>query len=252
MAIRVAVAGITGRTGRWVAQGLAETPDMELVGGLSRHHGGQSLKEALGLPGGAGEKKVWSSLEELLDREGVDVLVDFTVAEAARSLLPQALSRGLKVVSGTTGLGEGDFKALEEAARRHRQVILHAPNFSLGALLLERMAALAARWLPEVEVVEIHHPGKKDRPSGTALALKAAMEKAGARQPVPLHSVRLPGWVAHHRVLFGSRGEALTLSHDVLSREAFLPGVLVAVRGVMRVETPGLYRDLWPFLEGKG
>ncbi|MDI3270468.1 MAG: 4-hydroxy-tetrahydrodipicolinate reductase [Bacillota bacterium] len=252
MSIRVAVSGITGRTGRWVAQGITETTDMELVGGVALHHGGRDLEQVLGIPGPAGKRKVFPSLEELLQREEADVLVDFTLAEAASSLVPQALSRGLSVVSGTTGLQEEDLALWDRQARRSGKAVIHVPNFSLGALILERMAVLASRWLPQAEVVEIHHPGKKDRPSGTALALKEAMEEAGAQGPVPLHSLRLPGWVAHHRVFFGSRGETLTLSHDVLSREAFVPGVLVAVRGAVRVERPGLYRDLWPFLEGKG
>jgi 4-hydroxy-tetrahydrodipicolinate reductase len=155
---------------------------------------------------------------------GHDVAVDFTRPDAAAGNVLAALGRGVPVVVGTTGLGNDDLDAIDDAARERGLACLFAPNFAVGAVLMMRFAAQAARYLPRAEIVELHHDSKLDAPSGTAKATAALLGKG-----TPIHSVRLPGLVAHQEVLFGGQGQLLTIRHDTLSREAFVPGVLLAL-----------------------
>jgi 4-hydroxy-tetrahydrodipicolinate reductase len=158
------------------------------------------------------------------DLAGLDAAIDFTRADAARVNVERALAAGLPTVVGTTGLGEEDLAALDALARGQGVPCLVAPNFALGAVLMMRFAAQAARALPRAEIVELHNERKVDAPSGTARATAAAIGG-----DVPIHSVRLPGLVAHQEVLLAGEGELLTIRHDALSREAFVPGVLRAL-----------------------
>src|SRR5690606_433702 len=140
-----------------------------------------------------------------------------------------ALTRGVPVVLGTTGI---PFATLEELGREAEQrgiAVLAIPNFSLGAMLMARFSREAAALMAGVEIVELHHATKRDAPSGTALRLAEAIARSAGRESVPIHSVRLPGLVAHHQVIFGSAGETLTIQHDTVSRESFAPGVRMAV-----------------------
>ena len=159
--------------------------------------------------------------------EGHDVAVDFTTPEAVRGNVERALAAGVPCVVGTTGLDDAAWRELGELARERRVAVFHAPNFDLGAILMMRFAAEAARHLPRAEIVELHADTKRDAPSGTA---KATASLVGGE--VPIHSVRLPGLVAHQEVLFGGDGQVLTIRHDTLSREAFVPGVLLALERV--------------------
>jgi 4-hydroxy-tetrahydrodipicolinate reductase len=155
---------------------------------------------------------------------GVDAAVDFTEAGAARANVESCLAAGVPCVVGTTGLREDDLQALDERARTAGVPCLVAPNFAVGAVLMLRFAEEAGRHLPRAEIVEIHHEDKRDAPSGTAKA-------TAARLPgdVEIHSVRLPGVVAHQEVLLAGPGQLLTIRHDAFSREAFAPGVLLAL-----------------------
>ena len=169
---------------------------------------------------------------ELVDRLGdADAMVDFTRPDAVVGNVEAAIEAGVPVVVGTSG---ADLTGVGEQARNAGLVVFHAPNFALGAVLMMRFAAQAAEHFPRAEIVELHHESKVDAPSGTAKATAAVM----GTEPV-IHSVRLPGVVAHQEVLFGGPGELLTIRHDTLSREAFVPGVLLALE---RLETlpPGL------------
>ena len=156
-----------------------------------------------------------------LDLGGVDAVVDFTTPDAVESNVGTALERGVACIVGTTGW---DPDPLAEVARRKGVALFVAPNFAIGAVLMMRFAEEAARHLPRAEIVELHHETKLDAPSGTAKA-------TAARLPgdAPVHSVRLPGLVAHQEVLLGGPGQLLTIRHDALSREAFVPGVLLAL-----------------------
>lgn len=155
---------------------------------------------------------------------GHDAAIDFTRPDAVRANAERALGAGLPTIVGTTGLGESDLAALDALARERSVPCLVVPNFALGAVLMMRFAAEAARALPRAEIVELHNERKVDAPSGTAKATAAAMGG-----DVAIHSVRLPGLVAHQEVLLAGDGELLTIRHDTLSREAFVPGVLHAL-----------------------
>ena len=158
---------------------------------------------------------------EPVELAGLDAAVDFTAPEAAPENVRAALEQGVSCVVGTTGW---DPEPLGELARERGLRLFHAPNFSIGAVLMMRLAAEAAVFMPRVEIVELHNEAKKDAPSGTAKATAARLPSGAA-----IHSVRLPGLVAHQEVLLGAEGELLTIRHDTFAREAFAPGVLLAL-----------------------
>jgi 4-hydroxy-tetrahydrodipicolinate reductase len=190
---------------------------------LFGHEGkvGQALRPALEA---AGHEVVGVGRGDAADPGGVDAAVDFTEAKAARANVAKCLEAGVPSVVGTTGLGDDDLAVFDERARTTGVPCLVAANFAVGAVLMMRFAEEAARLLPRAEIVEIHHESKRDAPSGTA-------KETAARLPgePPIHSVRLPGVVAHQEVLLGGPGQLLTIRHDALSREAFAPGVLLAL-----------------------
>jgi 4-hydroxy-tetrahydrodipicolinate reductase len=155
---------------------------------------------------------------------GHDVAVDFTRPDAAGANMLGALAEGVPAVIGSTGVPVDQLDAIDAAARERGLAALYAPNFAVGAVLMMRFAAQAARYMPRAEIVELHHDTKLDAPSGTAKATAALIGEG-----TPIHSVRLPGLVAHQEVLFGGQGQVLTIRHDSLSREAFVPGVLLAL-----------------------
>jgi 4-hydroxy-tetrahydrodipicolinate reductase len=236
MAIRVILSGVAGRTGREVGRYLAESPHVRLVAGVGERSAGRTLAEVLGIESAEGQ--VAPDLEAAYRAAGgAEVLVDFSHARAAEAMLPVAIRLGLKAVVGTTGLGAEVVAALAPLVERFGGAVALIPNFSLGALLLADLAVAARRRLPSAEIIEMHGSHKRDRPSGTALWLA---ERMGG--DVPIHAVRLPGLVAHHAVLFGGEGETLTIRHDVLSRRAFGPGVLAAVRAIAARQ--GLFTSL--------
>jgi 4-hydroxy-tetrahydrodipicolinate reductase len=158
---------------------------------------------------------------ELVELDDAEAMVDFTIPAAVERNVRAAAERGLPSVVGTSGF---DGEALDAIAREHGVACFHAPNFALGAVLMMRFAAEAAKLMPRAAIVELHHETKLDAPSGTAKATAAAL--GGEAQ---IHSIRLPGLVAHQEVLFGDEGQLLTIRHDTYSREAFVPGVLLAL-----------------------
>jgi len=176
-------------------------------------------------------------------RDGHDVAIDFTRPDAVRRNVEGCLQAGIPCLVGTTGLGPADLASFDELARRREIACFVAPNFAVGAVLMMRFAAQAARYLPRAEIIELHDETKVDAPSGTA---KATAE--GMPGDVAIHSVRLPGLVAHQEVLFGGDGQLLTIRHDTLSREAFAPGVLLALERLGSLP-PGLTVGLENLLE---
>ena len=187
---------------------------------------------------GAGHEVTGVEAGEAFEPSGHDAAVDFTAPGAVLGNATAALAAGVPCVIGTTGLTDDGLARLDELGREHRVACFVAPNFALGAVLMMRFAAEAARSLPRAEIVELHADTKLDAPSGTARATAAAMGG-----DVPIHSVRLPGLVAHQEVILGGLGETLTIRHDTTSREAFVPGVLLAldrVRGLPPGLTVGL------------
>jgi len=163
--------------------------------------------------------------------EGFDAAIDFTRPDAVAANVDRCLGTGVPVVIGTSGF---DHEALDARAREAGVACFHAPNFATGAVLMMRFAEEAARLFPHAEIVELHHESKRDAPSATA---KATAERMGTEPPI--HSVRLPGLVAHQEVVFGGIGETLTIRHDTISREAFVPGVLLALEKLPELP-PGL------------
>ena len=237
----VVVAGATGRVGSVMMSGLAQQPDLEVVGGF-------------------GSANAREELERLAPR--ADVLVDFTTGAAAPGLLLAAVQAGLHVVSGTSGLASHALDDLDQALRKANRGGLWAANFAIGGALMMHFARIAARFMDAAEVIELHHDKKVDAPSGTAVQTARDIRAArgtdlpdprverwtleGARGAVDggvrIHSVRLPGFNAHQEVLFGSLGQVLSIRHDALGREAYLPGVALAVREVPK--RVGLVRGL--------
>jgi 4-hydroxy-tetrahydrodipicolinate reductase len=251
---RVAVFGAGGRMGRTVCQAVAAAPDLELVAGVDPNHEGETLEE-LGVPGTG--LRVLGGLSGLASTEP-EVAVDFTHATAALGNLRWCALSGVHAVVGTTGLSVGDLADLAALFDGVRCNAVVAPNFAIGAVLMMRMAELAAPWFESAEIIELHHDQKVDAPSGTALLTAERMAKAssswapdptqkevleGARgglSPggVRVHSVRLRGLVAHQEVLLGTTGQSLSIRHDSYDRTSFMPGVLLAVRQV--ASRPGL------------
>jgi 4-hydroxy-tetrahydrodipicolinate reductase len=206
--IRVGVAGAAGRMGQAVCAAVDGAGDMELCG---------RADPALGVTLAA----------VLTDGDGVDVVVDFTEPGTALGNARECLAAGVHVVIGTTGF---DVEALRGVGGAN---VFVAPNFAIGAVLMMRFAAEAARHMAAAEIIELHHDGKIDAPSGTAARTAMLMAEAhGGGVPPTIHSVRLPGLVAHQEVILGDLGQTLTIRHDSMNRESFMPGVLLAVRRV--------------------
>jgi 4-hydroxy-tetrahydrodipicolinate reductase len=221
--IRVAVAGAAGRMGQTVCAAVQDAQDMELVG---------RADPLLGV-----------SLAQTLAADDPDVVVDFTQPDTALANALECVRAGVHAVIGTTGFDPAPLEReqSDEAAQgsgRARANVLIAPNFAIGAVLMMRFAAEAARHMAKAEIVELHHDAKLDAPSGTAALTARLMAQAGGRQPPPIHSVRLPGLVAHQEVIFGDLAQTLTIRHDTIGRESFMPGVLLAVRRVATLEHP--------------
>ncbi len=216
--------------GREACAALDAASDVELVGGIVR----SMSSESSGVGTRAGDVRgvaLFDSLDELVDRTHPNVLVDFTHHPVTVDLAMRAISLGVSPVIGATGWSNAEISALDAHCVARGIGAAIVPNFALGAVLAMRFAAEAARWFPTTEIVELHHDGKRDKPSGTA-KLTAHRIEAVAKREVPIHSVRLRGLVAHEEILFGGEGEILTIRHDSLSRTSFMPGMLLAVRGI--------------------
>lgn len=205
--IRVGVSGAAGRMGSAVCAAVEAAEGLELAA---------KADPALG-----------AALADLLGE--LDVVVDFSTPDTALDNATACLEAGVHVVLGTTGF---DLDALREVAERSAANCFVAPNFAIGAVLLMEIAQTIAAHMPECEIVELHHDRKLDAPSGTAKRTAELIEAAGGNVHEPIHSVRLPGLVAHQEVIFGGEGQTLTLRHDSIDRASFMPGVVLAVRRV--------------------
>jgi 4-hydroxy-tetrahydrodipicolinate reductase len=196
-----------------------------------------SSDDTLGEQGSrAAREQRFAGLAEAIETADLQVVVDFTVPTAVRENVLACVRGRVPVVVGTTGLGAADLAEIEQEAESYGVPVLVAPNFAMGAVLMMQFALQAAEHFHACEIVELHHEGKLDAPSGTSrltrLLVEGAWREHGGDQEVPIHSVRLPGLVAHQEVIFGGLGETLTIRHDSLSRESFMPGVLLAVKRV--------------------
>lgn len=232
MSLRIIVSGAQGKVGRCIVEGVKKASDMELVGEVDHQ----------------------DDLRKAIQTNHPDAVIDFTTPEAAFKNAAIIVEENAHPVIGTTGFSHEQIEALIAQCEKKKLGGLIAPNFSIGAVLMMRYAKEAARYLPDVEIIEMHHNTKKDAPSGTAI--KTAEMIASSRTEtenipdpantspargikkfgIPIHSVRLPGLIAHQTVIFGGTGETLTIREDTMSREAFVPGVLLACRKVQKLQ----------------
>jgi 4-hydroxy-tetrahydrodipicolinate reductase len=206
--INVAVSGAAGRMGQTVCEAVEKADDMALVG--------------------RADPLLDTALADVLG--DADVVVDFSTPDATVGNARASLEAGVHCVVGTTG---ADFTPLEGVGEANLFV---APNFAIGAVLMMTFARQAAAHMPECEIVELHHARKVDAPSGTAARTADLVRESGGNVHEPIHSVRLPGLVAHQEVIFGGPGQTLTIRHDSIDRQSFMPGVLLAVRRVQSLE----------------
>ncbi|NTU89202.1 MAG: 4-hydroxy-tetrahydrodipicolinate reductase [Actinobacteria bacterium] len=245
--IKVLICGIYGRMGTCTANAVATSEDMELLAGVD--NGSQTVPLVID----GTEVRMYRDLSQAIDETKPDVMVDFTHPSAVEGNIRIALSKGVDCVVGTTGLAQD---VLEDAmASAADDVTLFvAPNFTTGAVLMMEFAKTAAKYFPDIEIIEFHHDGKADSPSGTAIRTAHLIAEAktiptnapgnetelpgmeGARgalvEGIPIHSVRTEGYVAHQEVIFGSKGQTLTIRHDSIDRASYMPGVLLAIRNV--------------------
>lgn len=249
--IRVAVAGAAGRMGREVLRAVLADPECRLVGAVDVHGSGEDAGALAGCePAGV---PVIAGLEAMITEAEPQVLVDFTIARAALENATVALRHGVSPVIGTTGIPADGIEALRRLSEETGVGAFVAPNFAIGAVLMMLFARQAARYMPEVEIIELHHERKIDAPSGTAMRtaemilenrgertaprpdheeIRVDGARGGDREGIRIHSVRLPGYVAHQEVIFGGQGQTLTIRHDSTDRTSFMPGVLLAVKRV--------------------
>ena len=263
--IRVGVLGALGRMGREVCKAVDDDPETVLVAAVDAQASGEVLSFG---DSANGSIKVSEEIDMLSQAE-VDVAVDFTHPKSVMDNVRWCVRHAVDIVVGTTGLKPEDYdeiRALIEEEGSESNVFI-APNFAIGAVLMMRFAAQASKFFPSVEIIELHHDGKADAPSGTALrtAHEIAAERGGAPKPaveseevvegvrggavegIHIHAVRLPGLVAHQEVLLGGPGQSLTIRHDSYDRASFMPGVLLAVKNIRK--HPGLTVGLEKLLD---
>ncbi len=246
--VQVVVLGAAGRMGREIIASASREPDMKVVGAVDA----TATTDRLPLPDGSAEVPFSPRLDAILEKTRPDVLVDFSTARATMSAVREAAGRGIHLVIGTTGLSQAEVEEIRQLATAHSIGAVVAPNFALGAVLMMHFAKLAAKYLDYAEIIELHHNQKLDAPSGTALSTARAMAATRGRpfatpagegsnqasrgqqvEGIQIHSVRLPGLLAHQEVVFGALGQTLSIRHDTISRECFMPGVMLAIREVV-------------------
>lgn len=247
--IRVIVQGALGKVGREIVNAVCRDGDTQLTGAADL----QATRNTLALPDESGEVPLSTDIEVIIAKCQADVLVDFTVASAAMPAARAAAANGINLVIGTTGLSAAELKELEQLSGDNGIGVVIAPNFALGAVLMMHLAKIAAKYMEYAEIIELHHNQKADAPSGTALTTARGMAEARGEpfpepydkdknyesrgevvEGVPIHAVRLPGLMAHQEVLLGAAGQTLSIRHDTINRECYMPGVMYAIKEVTK------------------
>jgi len=246
--IRVVVNGASGRMGREVINALCREPETQVVGAVEL----KVTEDQLPLPDSSGVVPFSSNLDYILTSCQPDVLVDFTTAQATMPAVRIATKRGVNLVIGTTGLSADEINEIERLSIACQVGAVVAPNFALGAVVMMHLAKVAAKYFDYAEIIELHHNRKADSPSGTALSTAKAMAAAKGkpfyfpeqRKPsnsrgqqvegITLHSVRLPGLMAHQEIILGGPGQTLSIRHDTINRECYMPGVILAIKEVVK------------------
>ena len=247
--IRVIVHGASGKVGQEVVKAVCTDPETELVGAVDL----KAASDTLALPDGSGSVPFSTDLARLLEFSAADVMVDFSVAKASMPAIRTAANKGVNLVIGTTGFSAEEQAEMRQLAAANKTGIVIASNFALGAVLMMHLAKIAAKYMDYAEIIELHHHLKADAPSGTALSTAKAMAEARGKpfsrpqEPpkaqasrgeesggIALHSVRLPGLMAHQEVILGAPGQTLIIRHDTINRECYMPGVMLAVKEVYK------------------
>jgi 4-hydroxy-tetrahydrodipicolinate reductase len=246
--IKVLVHGAAGRLGQEVVKAVCRESDMKLAGAVDLKVSGDSLT----LPDGSGKVPLSVDFAALVGSCEPDVVVDFSTAKASLPIVRTATKNGVNMVIGTTGFSAGELDEIRKLAEANEVGIMVAPNFAIGAVLMMHLAKIAGKFIDHAEIIELHHDKKLDAPSGTALSTARAMAEArgkpflppAAGEPTPsrgqtveginIHSVRLPGLMAHQEVVFGTAGQTLNIRHDTINRECYMPGVMLAIRAVVK------------------
>jgi len=244
MSIKVAVHGASGKMGQMVVSAVGHDPDLTVVGGVDV----KVSRDFMDTP--CGRIPCGTDLDAVIRETRPDVLVDFSTARAVIPMVATAASRHIPIVSGTTGLSADELKKIDELARTAGIGALVAANFAIGAVVMMRLAELAAKYFDYAEIIEEHHEQKLDAPSGTALATARMMADARGQRflepehkeqlaprgqsvsGISIHSIRLPGIIARQEVLFGAPGQTLSIKHDAISRECYMPGVMMAIKRI--------------------
>jgi 4-hydroxy-tetrahydrodipicolinate reductase len=245
--IRVAVHGALGKMGQTLTSALCREPEMQLVGATDI----KATQDHLTLPDGSGRIPLSQELESILNNCKPQVVVDFSNAKAVMPLVRSTTEHGVNLVIGTTGMTAEDIEEIDRLAKAKGVGIVIAPNFALGAVLMMHLAKIAGKYFDFAEIIELHHEGKLDAPSGTALATARAMAQARGKpfstppaaksesrgkqvDGISIHSVRLPGLLAHQEVILGGAGQTLSIRHDTSGRECYMPGVMLAIKKVVK------------------
>ncbi|OQA05110.1 MAG: 4-hydroxy-tetrahydrodipicolinate reductase [bacterium ADurb.Bin374] len=241
--LRVCMIGCLGKMGQVVSRGLLASGDYELAAGVDTARIGDDLGSVLNLS--HIDIPISSNLQTILSDAKIDIAIDFTTPSSVTSNVATCLQENVPVLVGTTGITQEDVEKLAHLSKKMATPVLIVPNFAIGALLMMEFAKKAAKYMPHAEIIELHHPQKLDKPSGTALRTRDGMieslrqsEKAREQgiddedpdKMIPIHSVRLPGFTAHQEVIFGDVGQCLTIRHDSFQRESFLPGIFLGLK----------------------
>jgi 4-hydroxy-tetrahydrodipicolinate reductase len=264
--ITVVVHGAMGKMGKAVINAVCQDPELRLVGAVDIKINGDRLQ----LPDNSGSVPLSSDMDSILANQKPDVMVDFSIAQASIPAIRLAAKQKVNLVIGTTGFTPADVKEIKKLVETNEIGAVITSNFTIGAVVMIHIARVAAKYFDNAEIIEFHHNMKIDAPSGTALTTAKAMAEAKgkpfSRPPIEkgeplksrgeqtagisIHSVRLPGLLAHQEVIFGTAGQTLTIRHDTIDRECYMPGVILAIKAV--IKRRGLTVGLAPILGLEG
>lgn len=208
--IKIIVNGAQGKMGQQVVKAVSQEPELELVAQIDMN----------------------DDLAETIKKTKPDAVIDFTTPKSVMNNIRTAAQNKCHVIVGTTGITEKDLQEIKGLCEKNCVNVLVAPNFAVGAVLMMKYSADAAKYMPKAEIIELHHDQKLDAPSGTALKTAEMMKKNSGVKEIPIHSVRLPGFVANQEVIFGGLGQTLTIKHETIGRESFMPGVILAAKKI--------------------
>lgn len=252
--MKIVICGAGGNMGKEVVRAVTAEGDLDLVGAVDLVEAGKDAGEISGL--GSLGTIIKDDLRGTLEETGPEVMVDFTSPFVVMKNMEVAMECGVDLVVGTTGITEGDIAFIQEKAAARGVKAIIAPNFALGAVLMMKFAREAGRYFQDVEIIELHHDQKIDAPSGTAIKTAEMISlgreykdipelqvlekipgvRGGEKEGIKIHSIRLPGLVAHQEVIFGGLGQTFTLRHDSLNRTSFMPGVIMAIRKIKDIQ----------------